>query len=818
MDIGEGGIYSPHMTTTLPESTSAGPTTDRVGAPAASTTVFPVTGMTCAACSARVQQALQLVPGVREATVNLMMANATVTFDPAVVQVPALVDRVIAAGYGAEPPADEASAVAEEAARERRQDAHERDVRRKAAVALGLGAVAMLVSMPLMTADHAHGVAVDPVMRAVMAWLAPPFERLFPWLFAVPTPVLTWGLLAITAFVMGWAGRHFYVGAWSAARHRAADMNTLVAVGTLAAFGWSVAVTVAPQWFVAHGVMPDVYYEAVVLILAFVLLGNTFEARATRRTSDALRHLVALRPAKALVVVGDRDESRDTDALRPGDLVRVRPGDRVAADGVVHEGTSALDESMLTGEPMPVPKAPGDRVIGGTVNGSGALVIRVTATGADAVLAQIVRLMRDAQGSRAPIQHLADRVSAIFVPVVLGLAALTFAGWASVLLVGADRPVVEAVVRAFAAATAVLIIACPCAMGLAVPTAVMVATGRGATLGVLFKGGRALQRAGDVTTVVLDKTGTITAGRPQVTDVLEAPGRAVPVAQALAMAGAIERSSEHPLAAAIVARARAEGRRLPLASDVRSSPGQGVRGTVGGRPVLVGSKAFVEANGIATEALQPAAQALMAEARTLAWVAVDGTLAAVLGIADPIKPGATEAIARLRALGLEVIMLTGDSTATAQAVARVVGIDRVIAGVLPKGKVEAIKAQQRGGKVVAMVGDGVNDAPALAQADVGLALGTGTDVAAQAADAVLMRGDLGSAADAIALSRRTMRTMRQNLGWAFGYNVVALPVAAGVLYPVFGVLLSPILASAAMAFSSVSVVTNSLRLRGARLA
>jgi P-type Cu+ transporter len=803
IDIGVGGIVAYGM------ATAAAPTT----------TAFPVGGMTCAACSARVQQALLDTPGVRDANVNLMMANATVTFDPAMVQVPALLDRVVAAGYSAEPPADEASAVAEEAAREARQDAHERDTRRKAIVTLCLGAVAMVVSMPLMRND-AHGkggVAMDPVMGAVMDWLAPPFERGAPWLFAASPATLTWTLLVLTACVMVWGGRRFYVGAWSAATHRAADMNTLVAVGTGAAFAWSVAVTVAPAWFVSHGVAPDVYYEAVVLILAFVLLGNTFEARATRRTSDALRHLVALRPARALVVVGDHDEERDTDALVPGDLVRVRPGDRVPADGVVHEGRSALDEAMLTGEPMPVPKGPGDRVIGGTVNGSGALVVRVSATGADAVLAQIVRLMRDAQGSRAPIQQLADRVSAVFVPVVLGLAVVTFLAWVGALLVLADRPLVEATVRAFAAAMAVLIIACPCAMGLAVPTAVMVATGRGAALGVLFKGGRALQRAGDVTTVVLDKTGTITAGKPAVTDVLDVPGAVVPMTEALAMAGAVERSSEHPLAAAIVARARNERTRLPLASDVRSAPGQGVRGTVGGRTVLVGSKAYVEANGVDTRAMQDAAQALMANARTLAFVAVDGALALVLGIADPVKPGAQSAIARLRSMSLDVVMLTGDSQATAQAVAAAVGIATVIAGVLPKGKVEALKAMQRKGLVVAMVGDGVNDAPALAQADVGLALGTGTDVAAQAADAVLMRGDLASVADAIALSRRTMRTMRQNLGWAFGYNVVALPIAAGVLYPVAGVLLSPILASAAMAFSSVSVVTNSLRLARARL-
>lgn len=774
--------------------------------------------MTCAACSARVQQALQGVPGVRDATVNLMMANATVTYDPAVVQVPMLVERVVAAGYTAEMPADEASAVAEETAREARQDAHERDTRRKASVALAVGAVAMVVSMPLMRGDaHAHGVAMDPVMRAVMGWLTPPLEHVLPWLFAAAPSVLTWTLLVLTTVVMAWAGRRFYVGAWSAARHGAADMNTLVAVGTGAAFAWSLAVTLAPGWFAAQGVSPDVYYEAVVLILAFVLLGNTFEARATRRTSDALRHLVALRPARALVVVGDHDEERATDALVPGDLVRVRPGDRVPADGVVHEGQSALDEAMLTGEPMPVPKRVGDRVIGGTVNGSGALVLRVTATGADAVLAQIVRLMREAQGSRAPIQQLADRVSAIFVPVVLGLAAATFLVWAGVLLMAADRPLVESVVRAFAAAMAVLIIACPCAMGLAVPTAVMVATGRGATLGVLFKGGRAVQRAGDVTTVVLDKTGTITAGKPDVTDVLDVPNAQTSRTDALAMAGAVERSSEHPLAAAIVAYTRRERPRLPLASDVRAAPGQGVRGTVGGHTVLVGSKAYVEANGVETGVMREHAQRLMHGARTLVFVAVDGALALVLGIADPVKPNAAAAIARLRALGLDVVMLTGDSSATAHAVASAVGISTVIAGVLPKGKVEAIKALQRKGQVVAMVGDGVNDAPALAQADVGLALGTGTDVAAQAADAVLMRGDLISVADAIALSRRTMRIMRQNLGWAFGYNVVALPIAAGVLYPVAGILLSPILASAAMAFSSVSVVTNSLRLRRVRL-
>jgi Cu+-exporting ATPase len=467
---------------------------------------------------------------------------------------------------------------------------------------------------------------------------------------------------------------------------------------------------------------------------------------------------------------------------------------------------------MLTGESMPVAKRPGDRVIGGTINGTGALRYRATTLGADSVLAQIVKLMRDAQGSRAPIQALADRVSAVFVPVVISIAVATFVAWYVAVHAG-GAPGGEATVRAFAAAVAVLIIACPCAMGLAVPTAVMVATGKGAELGVLIKGGEALQRAGDVTTVVLDKTGTVTEGRPAVTDVLVAPDGGLVEAELLRLAAAVEASSEHPLASAIVRHARERGLSLATAESFLSVTGQGATGVVEGRGVLVGNEALLAAWAVDVAPLRGDAERLAGAAKTPVYVAVDGQLAGLVAVADPVKDTSRDAVRRLRGLGLDVVMLTGDNQRTADAVARAAGIERVVAGVLPEGKVAEIARLQAGGQVVAMVGDGVNDAPALARADVGIAVGTGTDVAVEAADVALMRGDLGGVAQAVALSRRTMRTMRQNLFWAFVYNVVGIPVAAGVLYPAFGLLLSPVLASAAMAFSSVSVVANSLRLR-----
>jgi Cu+-exporting ATPase len=492
--------------------------------------------------------------------------------------------------------------------------------------------------------------------------------------------------------------------------------------------------------------------------------------------------------------------------VHTGDIILVRPGERVPVDGEVTSGSSAVDESMLTGESMPVSKQLGDSVIGGTINRTGAFQYRATTLGEGSVLARIVKLMRDAQGSRAPIQRLADRISAVFVPVVLQIAIAVFAVW----FVAADT---APAVRAFAAAVAVLIIACPCAMGLAVPTAVMVATGRGAQLGVLIKGGEALQRAGDVTIVVLDKTGTVTEGQPVVTDII-APGWRDD--ELLRLVASVEASSEHPLADAIVRNAKARGVELAAPTAFESVTGRGVMGVVDERAVLVGIESLMADYAIDVTRLRTHAARFAGAAKTPVYVAIDGELAAVLAIADPIKATSSAAIAQLRGMGLDVVMVTGDREETAQAIARDAGVSRVVAGVLPEGKVATIRHMQESGAVVAMVGDGINDAPALAQADIGVAIGTGTDIAIEASDITLMRGDLQGVAQAIALSRRTMRTMKQNLFWAFVYNVIGIPIAAGVLYPSFGLLLSPVLASAAMAFSSVSVVGNSLRLRRAR--
>jgi len=814
------------LDTTTP--TTDAPTTDAPtrpsstpdGARAGERVVIPVTGMTCAACQARVQRTLSRTPGVADASVNLMMANATVAYDPAATSPQALVDVIRSTGYGAELPTPGRTAFEEQAERDRAQGEEFVTLRRKAIVSAAAGVVAMLLSMPLMAghggqpslgSGQAHR-ATDPLMDWATGALTPALQAAAPWLYSLPAAAITWSLLLVTLGVMAWAGRHFYTRAWVAFRHHSADMNTLVAVGTGAAFLYSVIATVAPGLFLRNGVAPDVYFEAVILIIAFVLAGNAVEARAKRQTASALRALAGLQPRTARVAGPAGETDVPTEHVRAGDTVVVRPGERVPVDGEVVSGESAVDESMLTGESMPVAKRPGDRVIGGTINGTGALRYRATTLGADSVLAQIVKLMRDAQGSRAPIQALADRVSAVFVPVVISIAVATFVAW-YVAVHASGAPGGEATVRAFAAAVAVLIIACPCAMGLAVPTAVMVATGKGAELGVLIKGGEALQRAGDVTTVVLDKTGTVTEGRPAVTDVLVAPDGGLVEAELLRLAAAVEASSEHPLASAIVRHARERGLSLATAESFLSVTGQGATGVVEGRGVLVGNEALLAAWAVDVAPLRGDAERLAGAAKTPVYVAVDGQLAGLVAVADPVKDTSRDAVRRLRGLGLDVVMLTGDNQRTADAVARAAGIERVVAGVLPEGKVAEIARLQAGGQVVAMVGDGVNDAPALARADVGIAVGTGTDVAVEAADVALMRGDLGGVAQAVALSRRTMRTMRQNLFWAFVYNVVGIPVAAGVLYPAFGLLLSPVLASAAMAFSSVSVVANSLRLR-----
>ena len=778
---------------------------------------IPVGGMTCAACQSRVQRALNKMDGVRDASVNLMLNNATVTFDPTAVSPQALVDLIRDTGYDAEIPRGEKTSLEAQSENELVQAAEFVHLRTKAIVAAFAGVIAMFFSMPLMMyTSHLFGpgagaAVTDPLMQWQETLFTPLLVKWTPWAYAIHPSTLGWGLLLLTAAVMAWAGRHFYTRAWSALRHKGSDMNTLVAVGTGAAFVYSAIATIAPDFFRARGVAPDVYYEAVIIIIAFILTGNAFEARAKRNTASALRALANLRPRTARVVRGGVESDIDIDDVLPGDDVVVRPGERVPVDGIIASGASDVDESMLTGESMPVVKGAGDAVVGGTVNGRGAFQYRATTLGADSVLARIVQLMRDAQGSRAPIQALADQVSAVFVPVVLGIAVLTFAIWFVVLQHGGAAPGVAAV-RGFASAIAVLVIACPCAMGLAVPTAVMVATGKGAELGVLIKGGEALQRAGDVTTIVLDKTGTVTEGRPAVTDVVHTA--AVPSADELVrMVATLERSSEHPLASAIVRHAESRQIALSRVESFMATPGRGATGVVDGRAIAVGNALLLNDWGIDVSPLEADAVRVTGEAKTPVYVGIDGQLAGLLAIADPLRATSRDAIARLRRLGLEVVMLTGDHRRTAEAVARQAGIERVVADVLPEGKVAEVQRLQGEGRVVAMVGDGINDAPALAQADVGVAIGTGTDVAVEAADIALVRGDLHGLVDAIELSRQTMRTMRQNLFWAFFYNVVGIPVAAGALYPAFGLLLSPILASAAMAFSSVSVVTNSLRLR-----
>jgi Cu+-exporting ATPase len=724
-----------------------------------------------------VQRALSAVPGVRKASVNLMLHEASVVFDPRVTSPPSLVEAINDTGYiSALPsPAVDVAAVDEE-----REQEHAREYRQlliKSLTSLTVGIV-LMAAMPWMESDG-HG--------ADSAW--------------------TYGSFVATTVIMAWAGRRFYTRAWKAFRHRTADMNTLVAIGTGAAYLYSLVATFAPGLLHRGGAQADVYYEAVVFIIALVLLGNALEARAKSQTTKALRDMARLQPTLARVRRSGVEHDVPIAQVVSGDIVIVRPGERFPVDGVVVAGEGAVDESMLTGESLPVEKAAGDHVIGATINRVGAFEVRATTVGAASALAQIVKLMRDAQLSQAPIQRLADRVSAVFVPVVMVIAAITFAIWML-------APAEPSLVRALTATVSVLIIACPCAMGLAVPTAVMVASGRGAAAGVLIKGGEPLERLAQVDTVVLDKTGTLTEGRPRVESVVFAPGIKEP--QTLAWIGAAERRSEHPLAAAIAefTAGEAEGADITAFEAVA---GKGVRVRVNGAPALIGTETLLRSEGVDTSALQASIARWASQGRTPVVAAIDGRAVAAFAVADTLRANASEIVARLKARRVRVVMLTGDRQQTATAVAQQAGVDEVIAEVLPEGKVAAIKQLQAKGRVVAMVGDGLNDAPALAQADIGMAMASGTDIAADAADVTLMRSDLQSVVDALMLSRRTMATMKQNLFWAFIYNVVGIPVAAGVLYPEFGVLLNPVIASGAMAFSSVSVVTNSLRLRRARL-
>jgi len=746
---------------------------------------LPITGMTCAACARRIERRLTHAPGVRQANVNFATKRATVEYDPRETDVRALVKTVEAVGYGVlEPPrADVAmSGDDQQAAAER---AEVRDLWRRFIVAALLSAPVLLIAM-------SHGRIA---------------------LFNVR--LINWVQLALTLPVIFYSGWPFYRGAWTALRHRAADMNTLIATGTGAAFIYSLVATIAPQLVTTatHAAMPGmqgemvapVYYEAASVIIALILLGRLLEARARGKTSAAIKRLLGLQARTARVVRASQEVDIPIEEVMVGDVVVVRPGEKIPVDGVVLEGASAVNESMLTGESMPVEKHTGDEVIGATINETGSFKFRTTKVGRDTVLQQIVRLVEEAQGQRAPIARLADVISGYFTPIVICIAITTFVVW--FIAAPADARLTYALVNF----VAVLIIACPCALGLATPTAVMVGTGRGAELGVLVKGGAALETAHKLQTIVLDKTGTITKGTPTVTDVLTADG--FQAAELLRLAATAERGSEHPLGAAIVARAREQGVELASAVRFNALAGHGVEAEIEDHNLLLGNLRLMEERKVELNGLGARAAQLATEGKTPMFVAVDGTGAGLIAVADEIKPDAAAAVSALKRLGLEVLMITGDNEQTARAVAREVGIERVLAQVLPADKAAEVKRLQAEGKLVAMVGDGINDAPALAQADIGIALGTGTDVAIEAADITLIRGSLSGVVTAIKLSRRTIQIIRQNLFWAFIYNTLGIPIAAGVLYPFTGWLLSPVIASAAMALSSVSVVTNSLRLR-----
>ncbi|GJE25186.1 heavy metal translocating P-type ATPase [Methylobacterium organophilum] len=741
-------------------------------------TELRVSGMTCASCVGRVERALGQVPGVRDATVNLATQRASVRHLGGAGMAQRIVAAVAAAGYEAEPVRDAAAA----GDRERAEREAEIAALRRSVL------LAALATAPLLVFEmgaHLSGSLHEALTRTLGQGM------------------LTLLSLVFASLIQFGPGLRFYAKGIPALLRGAPDMNSLVMLGTSAAYGFSVVAALAP-WLLPAGTAYT-YFEAGAVIVTLILLGRWFEARARGRTSDAIRHLLTLQARTARVVRDGVETEVDVEGVRPGDVVAVRPGERLPVDGTVLDGASYVDEAMVTGEPVPARKATGDEVIGGTVNGTGSFRFRATKVGSDTLLAQIVRTVEAAQGSKLPIQALVDRVTTWFVPAVLGAAAVTLGIW----LAFGPSP---ALAFALANAVAVLIIACPCAMGLATPTSIMVGTGKAAEFGILFRRGEALQALRDARVIALDKTGTLTKGTPELTDIAVLPG--FDEDTVLRLLASMEARSEHPVAAAIVAAAQRRGVRLAEAVGFEAIPGFGARAMVEGRRVEAGADRLMRRRGLDLSALSGAAERLADDGRTPLYVAVDGVLAALVAVADPIKESTPEAIAALRRLDARVVMVTGDNRRTAEAVARRLGIDAVEAEVLPTDKADVVRRLQADGTVpVAFVGDGINDAPALAQADVGLAIGTGTDIAVESADVVLMSGDLRNVANAVALSRATIRNIRQNLFWAFAYNAVLIPVAAGALYPAFGILMSPLFAGLAMAFSSVSVVLNALRLR-----
>jgi len=734
-------------------------------------------GMSCASCASSIEQAIKSVAGVIECNVNFGMEQASIQYDSKKTSLETIQEAVDAAGYKALPLQE--MAAEEDDTEQANRKSESQILQRKLYVAGTISIILLAGSLPSMTGLH---------LPFIPAWLHN-----------------FWLQLLLTAPVQFWCGKSFYIGAFKSLKRRLATMDTLIALGTSAAYFYSVFVTLFPSLFIVKGLMPSVYYEVAASVIALILLGKTLENRAKGETSEAIRKLMGLQAKTARIVRNGQELEVSIAQVEIGDVVQVRPGEQIPVDGEVIEGYSTIDEAMVTGESWPVKKQIGDEVIGATINKTGSFKFRATRIGKDTFLAQIVKMVQDAQGSKAPIQKLADEVTGWFVPAVIAVALATFMIWFKT-------------TGNFTLATItmmeVLIIACPCALGLATPTAVMVGTGKGAENGILFKGADSLELAHKIQVIVLDKTGTLTVGKPTVTDFVTIKGTANSnELQLLQLAASVEGNSEHPLGEAVVRYAQSQEVSLTDVKHFEAIAGSGVRGVVEGKSIALGTLKWMQELGFDTEYLELRARAWESASKTVVWMACEGEIEAIMGIADALKPSSAAAVKALQKLGLEVVMLTGDNRATAESIALSAGIDRVFAEVRPDQKVAQIQALQAQGKIVAMVGDGINDAPALAIADVGIAIGTGTDIAIAASDITLISGDLQGIVTAIQLSRATMRNIRQNLFFAFIYNIAGIPIAAGILYPIFGWLLSPIIAGGAMAFSSVSVLTNALRLR-----